>query len=101
MASPVKSIKFFCRVPETFNGKPIRMSCTVDPLEFKLGVGPCGLFVYDLQCLTYNSDTVVILQKADNRHLRGTGGEVPLVDEHKEFIYKLSDVHGRITKVLN
>jgi hypothetical protein len=73
-------------------------------LEFKLGVGPCGLFVYDLATLSYNPDQLVIIQKADNRHLRGTTldqqSAVPLIAETKEFIYKMVDVTGRITKVL-
>lgn len=75
---PIQSIKFRCTVPGI--GQPILT-------EFCLGAGPCGRHVDCLE-VEFNKPFPKITQGS-------TGSEL---DEYeiKEFLYKMSDVHGRI-----
>ena len=53
------------------------------PVDFKLGLGPCGKVVKELY-LNYSDAIATITQV----HEDGTG---------KEFIYQMNDIAGRIT----
>ena len=88
-----KSVKFTALVPgEGFSNKPAKV-------EFALGQGPCGLYVYDL-LVDIEGHHMVITQYADNRLERVQ--QVPdLIEEKKVFIYKMIDVMGRVEVLTN
>lgn len=76
--APIQSIRFLATVPGM--AQPFLT-------EFALGEGPCGRFVDGLW-VEFNKSFLLISQ--------GSIGDDDLY-EVKEFIYKMDDVHGRIT----
>lgn len=90
-----KSLKFLAMVPKvTEHG-----GCVNNPLatEYKLGVGPCGLYVYDLS-VSFEGEFMHVVQHADNRMERRDS--VPdLIEECKVFTYPVRDIIGRVEQL--
>jgi hypothetical protein len=84
-----KSVKFIAHVPNV-ELKPT----TPQKVEFKLGVGPCSLYVYALE-VDLEGHHLVITQHADNR-LERVNQHPDLIEEKKVFVYKMMDVIGRV-----
>ena len=77
------SVQFINRYPIVNNkGKKQEVSWLFAPVNFQLGLGPCGKVVKNLY-INYSDAIVTIMQE----HEDGTV---------KEFIYQMNDIAGRI-----
>ncbi|WYW04209.1 hypothetical protein Kallioja_00011 [Pseudomonas phage vB_PpuP-Kallioja] len=87
----VQRIKFHASFPE-----PERYGLMkVTEVVFKLGLGPCGKHVHNL-AYEVTDNLLTITQRATE--LDSVGHWFKRV-EIKTFVYKLSDIHGRIEVV--
>lgn len=86
----LQSIKFLASFPK----KDSYGLLQVNEVEFKLGLGPCGKHVHNLR-YEVSDHLLTIIQRStvpgDSKWFKSV--------EIKTFIYKLSDIHGRIETI--
>lgn len=88
-ASPVRSCRFFAMVPDKDTG-----GSYLKPTYFSTGVGPCGRFVTNLECILMKGGVVIKQTSYDpeNPHIPS---------EKKSFAYRQDDIKGRIETIDN